>query len=112
VNGRKIRVIRKGKFQTVKWKDIKCGDIVEVLNDTHFPCDLVLLYAKTETGTCHIKTANLDGETNLKVRCVPNKFPHLNDENDLINLRGVITCEKPNTRLYEFKGRMNANNHQ
>ncbi len=46
----------------------KCGDIVEVINDGTFPCDLVLLYADSEEHTCHITTANLDGESNLKVK--------------------------------------------
>lgn len=32
-----------------------------------FPCDLLLLYSTSENGTCHVKTSNLDGETNLKV---------------------------------------------
>lgn len=46
---------------------LKCGDIVEVTSDNPFPCDLVLLFSKTDDGLCHITTANLDGETNLKV---------------------------------------------
>jgi hypothetical protein len=28
---------------------------------------MVLLFSSNENGTCHTKTANLDGETNLKV---------------------------------------------
>ena len=54
-------------FQDKKWKDVKVGDIVEVTADQPFPCDLALLYSKTEDGICYITTANLDGETNLKV---------------------------------------------
>ena len=45
----------------------QCGDIVEVDNDSTFPCDLILLFAETEDNTCQITTANLDGESNLKV---------------------------------------------
>ena len=45
----------------------KCGDIIQVERDTQFPCDMLLLYSKAETENCHIQTANLDGETNLKV---------------------------------------------
>ena len=104
VNSKKIRVLREGKFETIKWKNIKCGDIVEVLVDTPFPCDLLFLYSKTENGTCHVKTANLDGETNIKQRTIPKKMILFNSEDELAALRGVVSCEKPNARLYEFKG--------
>ena len=32
-----------------------------------FPCDLVMLSSQDPEGYCYINTANLDGETNLKV---------------------------------------------
>ena len=67
INSKKVRTIRDGRFTTIRWEQIRCGDIVEVPIDNEFPCDLVLLYAKTDTGTCFIQTSNLDGETNLKV---------------------------------------------
>ena len=44
------------------------GDILRVEEDDSFPCDLVLLSAANDEGKCFITTANLDGETNLKVR--------------------------------------------
>jgi magnesium-transporting ATPase (P-type) len=77
---------------------------VEVLADEMFPCDMLLLYSKTESGICHIKTANLDGETNLKQRAIPSKMPLFSSQEELADLRGVVSCEKPNARLYEFKG--------
>lgn len=45
------------------------GDIVRVAKDETFPVDLVLLSSDRPDGTCHVTTASLDGETNLKV-CV------------------------------------------
>jgi len=60
---------------TVKSKDIKCGDIVQVERDSTFPCDLLFLYSNSDNGTCHVKTSNLDGETNLKIRYVPSDLP-------------------------------------
>lgn len=48
---------------------IQVGDIVRVAKDETFPVDLVLLSSDRADGTCHITTASLDGETNLKV-CV------------------------------------------
>lgn len=41
--------------------------MVEVTKDESFPCDLLLMHTDTEDKTCHITTANLDGESNLKV---------------------------------------------
>lgn len=46
---------------------VQVGDIVQVLDDEEIPCDLVVLSCDDPDGTCYITTANLDGETNLKV---------------------------------------------
>ena len=51
----------------IRSEDIKVGDILRVEEDDSFPCDLVLLSAANDEGKCFITTANLDGETNLKV---------------------------------------------
>ena len=53
--------------QEIKTKKIAVGDIVCVRADQDFPCDLVMLTSSDREGQCHIQTANLDGETNLKV---------------------------------------------
>ena len=54
-------------IQQVKSQDIHVGDIVRVKRDESFPCDLVLISTSNSEGKCYITTANLDGETNLKV---------------------------------------------
>ncbi len=41
-----------------------------------------------------------------QARYIPNKFPNISDEQELVKLRGYISCEKPNKRLYEFKGKI------
>lgn len=46
------------------------GDIVRVAKDETFPADLVLLSSDRAEGSCHVTTASLDGETNLKVGCL------------------------------------------
>lgn len=37
------------------------------MNNEEIPCDLVVLSSSDKDGDCNIMTANLDGETNLKV---------------------------------------------
>lgn len=71
---------------------------------------MLIMYSHNEERTCHVTTANLDGETNLKKRTVPEKIPAIDRQSDLANFKGVITCDKPNKELYEFKGKLNINN--
>lgn len=55
---------------------------------------------------CYIETANLDGETNLKIRQSLNStYQYVTAELVINNLRNAkIEYEPPNSHLYEFKG--------
>ena len=44
---------------------------MKVHADEQFPADMIFLGSSIEDESCCIDTANLDGETNLKVRKVP-----------------------------------------
>lgn len=48
----------------------KCGDVVQVNGDESIPCDLLILYTKSDDRKCYVTTANLDGETNFKVKWI------------------------------------------
>lgn len=39
-----------------------------VRDEELFPADIMCLYSNLEESVCYIKTTNLDGETNLKIR--------------------------------------------
>lgn len=55
-------------------QDIRVGDIVRVNRDESFPCDLILISSSNSEGKCYMTTANLDGETNLKVYDYPHSI--------------------------------------
>ena len=44
------------------------GDFVKLRSDESIPADMLLLNTSDANSVCHIETANLDGETNLKQR--------------------------------------------
>jgi P-type E1-E2 ATPase len=44
------------------------GDILEVRSDEPIPADLVVLATSEQGGVSYIETANIDGESNLKVK--------------------------------------------
>jgi phospholipid-transporting ATPase len=104
VNNREISVHRQGRWQDVKWKDVAVGDIVKVVDGSHFPADLILLSSSEPQAMCYIETSNLDGETNLKLRQGCSLTAPIVTGEKLAELRGVLECEHPNRFLYEFVG--------
>uniref|UniRef100_A0A671M6P8 Phospholipid-transporting ATPase n=1 Tax=Sinocyclocheilus anshuiensis TaxID=1608454 RepID=A0A671M6P8_9TELE len=101
VNKYPVTVLEDGRSVKKESEKIKVGDVVEVVEDETFPCDLILLQSSREDGTCFVTTASLDGESNHKTHyTVPDT------EKDLQALPATIECEQPQPDLYKFVGRM------
>lgn len=103
LNYSKARVIRGSQFQDIKWIDVAVGDIVRVESEEPFPADLVLLASSEPEGLCYIETANLDGETNLKIKQAIPETANLVSSADLSRLGGRIRSEQPNSSLYTYE---------
>lgn len=58
-------------FQCVRRMEMRAGDIVLVKNREMVPADIILLASSGENGAAYIETSPIDGETNLKLRNVP-----------------------------------------
>ena len=52
-------------FKDKKWEDIKSGELIKVVKEEEFPCDIVLLKSDKESGIVFVDTMNLDGEVQL-----------------------------------------------
>ncbi|KAK6133704.1 hypothetical protein DH2020_032614 [Rehmannia glutinosa] len=68
INNSTIEVLQDQKWVFTPWKKLQVGDIVKVKQDGFFPADILFLASTNADGVCYIETANLDGETNLKIR--------------------------------------------
>nr|XP_054303332.1 phospholipid-transporting ATPase IB-like [Pongo pygmaeus] len=107
VNKKKTIVLRNGMWHTIMWKEVAVGDIVKVVNGQYLPADVVLLSSSEPQAMCYVETANLDGETNLKIRQGLSHTADMQTREVLMKLSGTIECEGPNRHLYDFTGNLN-----
>lgn len=99
-NARLVAVLSGEMFIQKKWKDVVVGDIVRIENSAYFPADLVLLSSSEPDGLVYIETANLDGETNLKIRQALKETSDLLTPEDVSRMDCIVKCELPNNSLY------------
>ncbi len=67
-NSKEYDVAKEESFERVKSKDLKVGDIVKVESGDKIPADMITLYSDNQQGTLFLKTDQLDGQTDWKLR--------------------------------------------
>lgn len=96
-----------GSVKDIKWRDVRVGHILRVDDDELFPADLLCLYSALPDHACFIKTTNLDGESNLKIRRpVDLREAAPEEESDVMQIKASLECEPPNANLHKFQGRL------
>ncbi|CAM0957021.1 unnamed protein product [Alopecurus aequalis] len=106
INNAHVDVLQGKKWESTPWKRLQVGDIVRIKQDSYFPADLLFLSSTNPDGVCYIETANLDGETNLKIRKALEKtWDYLLPEK-ASEFKGEVQCEQPNNSLYTFTGNL------
>lgn len=103
LNTSKARVLRGSSFDETAWINVAVGDVIRVESEEPFPADLVLLASSEPEGLCYIETANLDGETNLKIKQALPETSTMVSTNELSRLGGRIKSEQPNSSLYTYE---------
>jgi len=100
-NEKEVWVVKNGARKHIQAQDICVGNIVWVRENEEVPCDLVLLGTSEPQGLCHIETAALDGESDLKTRVSPPPCVGLEFE-QLHRIKGVIECPIPDKDIRRF----------
>ena len=120
-NTSRCLALRGGRFVDVFWKDIVVGDLLKIVRNSAVPADCVFLASHSVDNnapdTVYVQTAQLDGETNLKLKEAVS-VPGLNaalcmgapaepqevHQRHAAALRGTIVYEQPNDRIHTFTG--------
>ncbi|KAG7458983.1 hypothetical protein MATL_G00226380 [Megalops atlanticus] len=112
INNHVVRVYsgKEQRYVEQRWKDVRVGDFVRLSCNEIIPADMVLLYSSEPDGVCHIETANLDGETNLKQRQVVRGLTEQGFDVTPEKFTSRIESESPNNNLTRFRGFMEHSN--
>jgi len=91
-------------FERVPARDLRVGDIIVLHANQRIPSDCVLLRTSDKQGTCFIRTDQLDGETDWKIRravLATQKLPHAGM---IFRLHAELNVEAPKLDIYDFAG--------
>uniref|UniRef100_A0A8B9WV45 Phospholipid-transporting ATPase n=1 Tax=Bos mutus grunniens TaxID=30521 RepID=A0A8B9WV45_BOSMU len=91
------------RIVTEKWMNVQVGDIIKLENNQI--ADILLLSSSEPYSLAYIETAELDGETNLKVKQAITVTSEMEDNLKLLSaFDGEVRCESPNNKLDRFTG--------
>ncbi|XP_016353100.1 probable phospholipid-transporting ATPase IIB isoform X2 [Sinocyclocheilus anshuiensis] len=93
----------RGKVQ-VKSSDIQVGDLIIVEKNQRIPADMIFLRTSEKTGSCFIRTDQLDGETDWKLRITVACTQRLPALGDLFSVSAYVYAQKPQLDIHSFEG--------
>ncbi|KAK4053617.1 putative aminophospholipid-translocase [Microbotryomycetes sp. JL221] len=92
--------------RSVPSSQIKVGDLVYLEKNQRVPADLILLRTSDQSGSCFIRTDQLDGETDWKLRTSVESTQRLINDSELLKLKGSIFSESPSKDIHSFVGNL------
>ena len=90
----------------IKAKDISVGDVLQLKTNQRIPADMIILQScnkENKDAPIYLRTDQLDGETDWKLRKAPSSFSNASFS-ELFKLDSLIEYESSNKNIYDFKG--------
>ena len=90
----------------IQWQDVIVGDLLILKENSEVPADMVIMAANSRSGggLCYVSTAQLDGETDLKVKHAVLSSQSADELDGLPS--GYVNVETPHADLYSFCGNL------
>ena len=91
-------------FEKVKSSELRVGDVILVHCNERVPADCILLRTTEKSGACFLRTDQLDGETDWKLRHAVPLTQKLPTDHDVLGLKPTIWAEPAHKGIYSFLG--------
>ncbi|CAG8498047.1 17763_t:CDS:10, partial [Acaulospora morrowiae] len=103
-NSRKYQILTRDGLKNVPSSRLRVGDLVFIHKDQRVPADVVLLRTTEPSGSCFIRTDQLDGETDWKLRIAVPICQKLPSDPSLLSLDAEIYADAPHKDIHGFIG--------
>ncbi|KAJ1960616.1 putative aminophospholipid-translocase [Dipsacomyces acuminosporus] len=100
-----VRLTADGR-KVISSAKIRVGDLIVIEKNQRVPADMVLLKTTESSGACFVRTDQLDGETDWKLRIAVPPTQKLAHEMDLFTLHGSVYADAPHKDIYDFIGNL------
>ncbi|KAI7866462.1 phospholipid-translocating P-type ATPase [Spinellus fusiger] len=103
-NSQQYQVLSSLGMRSIPSSKIRVGDMILVHKNQRIPADMVLLRTTEESGASFIRTDQLDGETDWKLRLAVPSLQHLASNEALLSSCGEMYAEAPHKDIHTFVG--------
>ncbi|RUS22625.1 protein transporter [Endogone sp. FLAS-F59071] len=103
-NSQLYQILTLDGVKSIPSSKLKVGDLVVLCKDQRVPADLILLRTTENSGACFIRTDQLDGETDWKLRLAVPSCQKLPSDAGLMQLQGEIYADAPHKDIHSFVG--------
>eukprot|EP00118_Oscarella_pearsei_P009119 m.50700 g.50700 ORF g.50700 m.50700 type:complete len:1112 (+) comp34080_c0_seq24:19-3354(+) len=104
LNGQLYRKLTATGLVKVPSSDLQLGDLIKIEKNQRIPADLVLLQTTERNGACFIRTDQLDGETDWKLKVAVPVTQCLSSDQELATVNAFVDVEKPKKDIHSFVG--------
>jgi phospholipid-translocating ATPase len=103
-NSQKYKKICENKIEEITSAEIKVGDLIQLSANERVPADMILLYTTDKSKTIFLRTDQLDGETDWKLRKPVSLTQEMGDVMSIYSEYSNIFADPPSKQIYYFKG--------
>ena len=105
LSGTSTAPVTPAPLRSITSAKLRVGDLVQIEKNQRVPADVLLLRTSDVSGTCFVRTDQLDGETDWKLRVAVERTQRLaGGDGDLLAVEGEVSAAPPSKDIHEFLG--------